>query len=280
MPEECVSADVEQGLVRVARVLVDPAVGRGAPAGHAERQPDVAGHGVRVEQEDLHVLSELEHGREIRRDRGLADAALRVEHREDRGGGRPLGVDVARRRGPRRSSAHVGTWARIAIASMRQRSASTLHGRSTISSFSSMPAASRPSSSSSPARNRTDRWPGRPRRASATLAAMPPGRRRRRRRRRSSGSSAERLGDRAAGRELDRLEAGLGQGVVDGRSLGVGQQDGDGGAGALAASVVCHHAAGSWAVTLRLSPVASVISDGEGGQVPRSPRRGRSPGRG
>ena len=172
IPELCDCREVEQRLVRVARVLVDPALRRGAPVGQAERQPDVPGHGVRVEQQHLHVPPVLEHGGEIRRDRRLADAALGVEHRVHRGRRLPRRLDRAARQDGS-PPVVVGTWARMASASTRQRRASTLHGRSTISS------------SRRCRRCRGRRGPNRPRRTAPTAhrAGRPVPRARGRRRR-------------------------------------------------------------------------------------------------
>ena len=181
--------DVEQGLVGVAGVLVGPAVRRGAPAGQAERQPDVAGDGVGVDQEDLHLLAQLEHGREIRRDRRLAHAALRVEHREDRGGGRPLGVEAAHQRGPRRWTATSGP----GRGSPSPRCASEAHRRSTAGGRSrrSRPCRRPGGRRARPRRRGTGRTGGRLGRAAPRRRwpRRPQGRPRHRRRRRSWGCS-------------------------------------------------------------------------------------------
>ena len=87
------AGEVEQALGRAALVLVDPAVGDGPAGRQAERHRDVAGHRVGVDQQHVPVLAVLDDRREVRRDRRLADPALRIEDGEDRRAGGPLGLD-------------------------------------------------------------------------------------------------------------------------------------------------------------------------------------------
>jgi hypothetical protein len=61
-----------------------PAVDHGLDVLEPERHGDVPGDGVGVDQEDLLALPDLERGRQVRGDRCLPDAALRVEDRDDR----------------------------------------------------------------------------------------------------------------------------------------------------------------------------------------------------
>ena len=58
-----------------------------------ERVGDMAGHGVGVDEQDALPAPDLEGGGQVHGDRGLADAALRVEHGHDR---RPLGAAAGR----------------------------------------------------------------------------------------------------------------------------------------------------------------------------------------
>ena len=85
-PDGWGDGDLGERLGRAALGLVAPAVGDRPDLLEAERRRDVARDRVGVEEQDLLALVELERRGEVRRDGRLADAALRVEDRDD---GRP-----------------------------------------------------------------------------------------------------------------------------------------------------------------------------------------------
>ena len=78
---EAISGSVSYG---AALGLLAPAVGDRPDLLEPERGGHVAGHGVGVDEQDPLAVVELEGGREARRDGRLADAALRIEDRDDR----------------------------------------------------------------------------------------------------------------------------------------------------------------------------------------------------
>ena len=89
-PDGWGAAMSDERLDRAALGLVAPAVGDGPDVLEPERRGDVAGHGVGVDEQDLLVAMDLERRREVGRDGRLADAALRVEDRDDGRPARPV----------------------------------------------------------------------------------------------------------------------------------------------------------------------------------------------
>ena len=120
--------ELGERLDRTALGLVAPAVGHRPDLLEAERRRDVAGDRVGVDQQDLLAAAELERRREVRGDRRLADAALRVEDRDDRRPALPVAHldEPAWIIGPEPSSTVID---RMHIASTRQRIASAEYGR-------------------------------------------------------------------------------------------------------------------------------------------------------
>ena len=215
-----------------------------------------------VDQQHLQVLAQLEHGGEIRRDRRLADAALRVEHGEDRRLGHPVGRPGCRRRARRRRSLPSGAWTRIAIASRRQRSG--LDAPRAQDDLVGIEARCLEPVELVLVGGVDDRQGVRP----AAGGPRGPARRHRRgrprcrRRPRWSGHRRrEGLGDRGARRQRDRVEAGLGHRLRRPRALRLGERDDDRRAVRFGAHGRggSHQAAGSCASTVKPSFVASVI---------------------
>ena len=79
-----VRCEIDEGRRRLAVHQVAPAVDDGLDLLEPERDRDVTGHRVGVDEEDLLALPDLEGGGEVHGDRRLPDAALRVEDRDDR----------------------------------------------------------------------------------------------------------------------------------------------------------------------------------------------------
>ena len=119
MPDGCARGELDEGLGRAALGLVAPAVGDGPDLLEAERRVTWPVTVSASTSRTFWPLVDLEGAREVRRDGRLADAALRVEDRDDgRAGPSRPSIGPPWRTGPLPSST---VWRRMHIASTRQR---------------------------------------------------------------------------------------------------------------------------------------------------------------